>query len=59
MVNVGHMLCPAVSDPFAGPTYRIWGIFHQALSILVTAFLIGLINFAAETFNIFKKLKET
>ena len=46
--NVGSMLCPAYSDPFAGPNFRLIGIVHQSVAV----FLFGSLTARIAEWNI-------
>ena len=46
-MNLNSILCPAVSDPFAGVNYRVWAMLHQNLFIFVHGKLYQLFAYAA------------
>lgn len=53
------MLCPAVLDPFDGPYYRIFAVFHQAILCPVLCKLFCLLSDVFLTKFELTKVKKT
>jgi len=48
--NVNNLLCPAITDPFAGPNYRLHTLWHQLICACVAGKLFGCIGKAINSF---------
>lgn len=42
--NVNNLLCPAITDPFAGPGYRLHTLWHQLTAMIIGSKLVILLR---------------
>ncbi len=48
LANVNSMLCPAISDPFYGPNWRLFGMLHQFALCAVSGKVWGMLGKSEE-----------
>jgi len=53
--NINNLLCPAITDPFAGPNYRLHTLWHQLICAFVAGKLFSCIGKAINSLTMFNQ----